>query len=334
MNVSIIIPVYNVEKYLEQCIESAVNQTLDNIEIIAINDGSTDNSLQILEEYSEKYKFFKVINQKNRGLSATRNRGLKEARGKYIYFLDSDDYIDKNTLSICFEKAEKYNLDIVTFDADIFIESKMDKINVHGDYDREKRLESIVIDKNQFYNYAIKNRGFRVPVWLNFYRTEFLNEKEIEFVEGIIHEDELHSLQSFVLAEKVMYLPKKLFYRRIREASIITSKITLKNVEGIFTVAEEAYNFYIKNKNNFDDKTNINILNRIRKFYKYAINYCDKLDIDKNEITKIRKNIIDSINEKDIILNFDLNMMITNPKMYYRIERIKLYFKEVLKKIY
>ena len=100
INVSIVIPVYNVEKYLKQCLESVVNQTLDKIEVICINDGSTDNSLNILKEYEKKYNNIIIIDQENKGPGFARNIGMKRASGKYIYFLDSDDYIELNAMEI------------------------------------------------------------------------------------------------------------------------------------------------------------------------------------------------------------------------------------------
>ena len=105
INVSIVIPVYNVEKYLKQCLESVVNQTLDKIEVICINDGSTDNSLNILKEYEKKYNNIIIIDQENKGPGFARNIGMKRASGKYIYFLDSDDYIELNAMEICFKEC-------------------------------------------------------------------------------------------------------------------------------------------------------------------------------------------------------------------------------------
>lgn len=106
IKVSIVIPVYNVESYLEECMESVINQSLDDIEIICINDGSTDSSLKILERYESKYNNIIVINQENKGLSASRNIGIRKARGKYIYFLDSDDFINIKSMEKCYKVCE------------------------------------------------------------------------------------------------------------------------------------------------------------------------------------------------------------------------------------
>ena len=122
--VSVIIPVFNTEDYLGQCLDSAVNQTLKDIEIICINDGSTDHSPAILEEYQAKDPRVVIISQDNRGLSAARNCGMIKARGKYVYFLDSDDYVDSETLKRSTELAEKNDLDAVVFGFEQFADSK------------------------------------------------------------------------------------------------------------------------------------------------------------------------------------------------------------------
>ena len=117
--VSIVIPVYNVEDYLEQCLQSVINQTYKNLELIVINDGSTDSSGDIIERYVKKYNNIICVNQKNSGLSYSRNVGLDKSNGKYIYFLDSDDFLESETIAECVELAERENLDILQFDASV-----------------------------------------------------------------------------------------------------------------------------------------------------------------------------------------------------------------------
>ena len=117
--ISIIIPVYNVESYLNQCLESLKHQTLKDFEVILVNDGSTDNSLSICKEYSSLLPNCQIIEQKNQGVSVARNTGIQNASGNYFYFMDSDDYLENEALELCFEKAESNNLDFVLFDAEI-----------------------------------------------------------------------------------------------------------------------------------------------------------------------------------------------------------------------
>ncbi|OXX83612.1 glycosyltransferase [Paraclostridium benzoelyticum] len=328
--VSIIIPVYNVEAYLEQSIESAINQTLDSIEIIAINDGSTDQSLEILKGYESKYDFIKVINQKNKGVSAARNTGIQHARGEYIYFLDSDDYIGLDTMKYCYDLAKKENLDILTFDADVFFENTTIDV-VKNIYNREKLLKSYVMNGNEFYFYSWNNRGYRVPVWLNFYNTEFLLSNKLSFYEGIIHEDELHSLKSFILAERVMYVPKKFFYRRIRKNSIMTTKLSEKNFIGIYTVAKESYNFYNENKLIIEDNCRERLIKNIRQLYSTSIKYHDSLKVESIDIG--RTDIIKDLKNTDIGIDKSMRLQIKNPKMYYFLKKVENKLKNILKSL-
>ncbi|MDX9781581.1 MAG: glycosyltransferase family 2 protein, partial [Bacteroidales bacterium] len=121
--VSVIIPVYNTVNYLESSVSSIQEQTLRDIEILIIDDGSTDNSPAILKKLSESDARIRLFTQSNQGQSAARNLGLDNAQGDYVYFMDSDDILELNTLSSCYEKCDSQNLDIVIFDADVFYES-------------------------------------------------------------------------------------------------------------------------------------------------------------------------------------------------------------------
>ena len=112
IKISVIIPVYNVEKYIIECIESIINQTFKDIEIIVVNDGSKDNSIKIVEEYLSD-KRLKIINKENRGLSSARNKGMKIARGEYIYFIDSDDFINEDVLEVLYKNLESERFDII-----------------------------------------------------------------------------------------------------------------------------------------------------------------------------------------------------------------------------
>ena len=130
--VSVIIPVYNVEKYLRECLDSVVTQDLDDIEIICINDGSTDGSAGILSEYATQYEKLFILDKENSGLSAARNSGLSVAKGKYILFLDSDDFLaDSSAVSRLYDKAEHDSLDQLFFDATVIFESEETKEKNH-----------------------------------------------------------------------------------------------------------------------------------------------------------------------------------------------------------
>ena len=122
IKVSVVIPVYNTEKYVREAVESIMNQTLRELEIIIINDGSTDNSLQVAEELAAADSRIQVYSQTNRGLSMARNAGITHAHGRYIYFMDSDDLLEKDAMELCYSKCEEKELDFVFFDAQSFFE--------------------------------------------------------------------------------------------------------------------------------------------------------------------------------------------------------------------
>jgi len=310
VKVSIMIPVYNVEKYLEECLESAVNQTLKEIEIIAVNDGSTDNSLNILEKYELKYDNFKIINQENKGLSAARNTGLRACSGKYVYFLDSDDFIDINAMEYCYKEAEKYNLDILTFDAKIFFDDDYESKNTIEDYDRVDKLCEKVMRGEEFYVYSNKKDLYKSPVWLNFYNRDYIEKNHLYFYDGVVHEDEIHTLRSYILAERIKYTPKAFFYRRIRKNSITTAPININRIDSYYVVVEEFYK--VMNELNINEDTKKIILSKANLFYSYCIRFCDILGLyDKRNFIK------NKIKERSNILDIRLHMQLEYPTMFY-----------------
>ncbi len=249
--VSIIIPIYNVEKYLAECVDSILGQTFQNIEIILVDDGSSDLSGKMADDYAAKDSRIKVIHKENGGLSSARNAGMKIARGDYIYFCDSDDYISLNAIGILYKIATENNLDMVLFNADSFL-NKDDIGN--------KVLESIVNICNEKYNRTVctrekvkkgtelfaelsTNNEYMAPVWLQFVKRAYYLENQLRFYEGIIYEDNLYSLKALLLAQRVMFLPEKFYHRRVRAGSIMTSREEFKNFYSYFVVYCEAVQF-------------------------------------------------------------------------------------------
>ena len=282
-------------------------------------------------KYAEKYKFIKIVDQENKGLSGARNSGLNEAKGEYVYFLDSDDYITLDSMEYCYNIAKKDNLDIVLFDAKSFVDSRYTGKKLIENYDRSKKLESIIMSGCEFFNYASEKGGYETPVWLNFYNKEFLMKNKLDFHEGIIHEDEIHTLKAITSAKRVMYIPKQFFNRRVRESSIMTSKISYKNAYSMKVVAKDGYDFYISNKEKFNNKTNEKIREKIRYFYWAALRYCDKMQEDKVVKDKLRSEIVNQLNNTDGIITKKLKEQIYNPKKYYKIEDIKMDLKGIIK---
>ena len=184
--VSIIIPVYNSEKFIGKCIDSIIiNQTYKNIEILAFNDGSTDTSLKILNEYQEKYpNIIKVLNQENQGVAKTRNTGIKKATGEYIMFIDNDDYIDSNYIETFVKEAESGNYDIVL--------GGYRRANTEGKIIKEVRL------KTEEWSKLVV-----MAPWAKIYKKEYIKDKNIEFLDNNIGEDVYFNLQAMFLTDRI-----------------------------------------------------------------------------------------------------------------------------------
>lgn len=220
-SVSVIIPVYNDEIYLWEAIESVYRQEIIGMEVIAVNDGSTDNSLEILQCIKNKYPSLIILSQENRGPGAARNRGLKEARGEYIYFLDGDDVIEPNLVATCLKYIKEKHCDIVSFEADIFgnIDNK-DKKQYIYDY-RCKNMDSVIGGIDFFINNYKKIAMLNTP--LLFFRKSFLATTGLLFMETVLYEDMLFYYEMITLNPSIYMMSKVLYHRRYRDNSIMTS---------------------------------------------------------------------------------------------------------------
>ena len=243
--VSVIVPIYNVEDFLRQCLDSAVKQTLKNIEIICVDDGTPDSSGKIADEYAEKYDFVRVIHKENGGLSSARNAGMDAARGEYVYFLDSDDYIESKTLEDLYTKAHEEDLDIVYFNAVPFFESEKVKHNNQNyiDYYDRKGDYSGVRTGQAMFALMRANREFMPSVCLQLFRRSMLTEAGLRFYDGIIHEDNLFSFQCMILARRTDYTNHTYFHRRVRGESTMTANQSMKNVQGYLVAYAEMLAF-------------------------------------------------------------------------------------------
>lgn len=214
IKISVIIPVYNVEQYLRECLDSIVNQTLKDIEIICVNDGSTDNSLAILEEYANKDGRIKIINKENGGPSAARNCAIALAQGEYIGFVDSDDWIDLDFYEKLYNTAKKYNADIACADLlristnkEVYF-LKHNKVQVTSKVFKKYRLCGVP-DNNYIMN--------------RIYKTERLKESGILFEENILFEDILWSHKVLYYLKKLVTVPDTKYNYRDNPVSIVNT---------------------------------------------------------------------------------------------------------------
>ena len=187
--VSVIIPIYNVEAYIEECLVSVLKQTLKDIEIICVNDGTPDNSMDIVKKYAENDDRIVIVNKENGGLSSARNAGLKVATGEYVYFLDSDDYILENTLEKLCSVAKKNNLDSIFFDADSFFENEelQETKKSYVEYYHRDNACIDVLPGGEFLRAMSEGGNWRPSACLQMNRRDLLIDNNIWFKEGIIH---------------------------------------------------------------------------------------------------------------------------------------------------
>ncbi|WP_312339742.1 glycosyltransferase [Sphingobacterium sp.] len=236
--ISIVMPVYNTAMYVDVAIQSIINQTYCYFELILINDGSTDQSLSILEKWVMSDKRVKLFSQENQGLSAARNKGLSLAKGQYIYFMDSDDILRADALSICLAYCEKQDLDFVYFDASVFADNSDESILKDFHYSRLKTSAYTVFSGPDALQQQLKADDFFSSACMYLIRKDILDRHGFGFERGIVHEDELFTVLLYLAADRVAYIPQQFFQRRVRPDSIMTSRLKLFNVKCYFIVAQ------------------------------------------------------------------------------------------------
>ena len=241
MKISVIIPVYNTAIYLPECLDSVLSE-IGDIEIICVNDGSTDNSLEIIELYANKNTKIIAINQLNGGLSAARNAGVNSASGDYIFFLDSDDVINEGAFEQLNRVIEVEHPDIVAFNSILWYP---DEENRRVDNVGFNHLESVVYERGMGYlSYFVgtRNWGPSAVCFYLFKRTLLLDNKVI-FEEGLLHEDELYMSQVLSYAGKVTTLPYSLYLYRMRSNSIVHAQCE-KNYRDKIKIAHILLSFF------------------------------------------------------------------------------------------
>lgn len=286
---SVIIPVYNTEKYVEEAVRSIMSQTLKNIEIIIINDGSTDNSLSIIQDLSKEDYRIQVYNQENRGLSASRNAGIDFANGKYLYFMDSDDYLEPETLESCLLKCEENSLDFIFFDADIL--NKDTEFDFNINYQHKGCTNSDIIYKGiQIFSILTESGTYTPSACLNIINTEFLKSINLRFLPGIIHEDQLFTTLLYLQAERVMCIHEDFFKRRLRHDSIMTSKFSLRNMDSYFIITDKLL-LYTSNHVEAQEIINKHLFKMLNAavWLSYKISFKDRLYITKRCIKDYTK---------------------------------------------
>lgn len=307
--VSIVIPVYNVERYIDECIMSVINQTYQKLEILLIDDGSTDSSYDICCKYSERDNRIQVINKKNGGQASARNLGIDKATGDYIYFLDSDDYIKETAIEEVINYMKKNNLDLCYFSADVIIEDD----TLSWNKEMYKKLSHYVPNNGiTILKELVDNNEYVCQNCMFISRLSLLKLNNIRYTEGYIYEDNYFAFMLGIKSQNSGVLNQSLYIRRIRKDSTMTSCFALKKRIDSYKVVLNDFNHI---------KTNDKIVKKLLKQFKRGfamaiINFARQLD-DLED----RKEIKDYFKEKHYYNDFKLYVYI---KYIYSISMLKI----------
>ncbi|MDO4492800.1 MAG: glycosyltransferase [Clostridia bacterium] len=232
--VSVVIPVYNTGAYLAECLDSVLGQTLANIEVLCVDDGSTDGSRAVLEACAAKDPRVTVLAQSNRGQSAARNEGIRRAQGKYLYFMDSDDILRKEALSELLDTAERERTDVILFDGTVFYEDPAHTGGISATRYRRTRTREGVRSGKSLMSELCAAGEYSCSPCLQFVSHAYFLENGLWFPEGIIHEDNLYTFRTLLCAERAAYVNRAYFHRRVRKDSVMTAKKTYRHCYGEF----------------------------------------------------------------------------------------------------
>lgn len=279
--ISIIVPVYNAEKYLENCLKSILEQTYTNLEIILVDDGSKDNSANICDEYAKKDERIKVVHEQNGGVSKARNTGIDIATGKYLMFIDADDFYEKNSCEVLYNE-------ISSKDADYVIGNY-----IHTNSAGEKWPKAL-FDTEVYNNFELSIKDYRKSffvmnsvVWNKIFKKEFIEKYNLRFVEGAIAEDAIFSIFCYVNAKKAYYISNVVYnYRQNENNSSISTNCTKEYFFNINSSYHMLYEIF----------KNANEMGFFRYFYARITPYLLCKIIDTNQLEK-REDKIETLKE-------------------------------------
>ncbi|GGG61687.1 glycosyltransferase [Epilithonimonas arachidiradicis] len=308
--VTIIIPCYNVEKYVAFCIDSIINQDYENWECVIINDGSTDNTLEILKSFESISPKIRLFNQKNAGLSATRNRGIDLAEGKFLFFLDSDDILDKSAIRTFVSSFE--NNDIIT---GITVSSKINKEAISKISQLYSPKEGEIFFVNNHFDVLIRTmESALTPVAQNrLYKREFIEKNNLRFKEGILHEDELWFFETMLLARNVKFIDKETYFYRTDNSDSITKNISDKNLNSYLDILETILEkYYINNTDNLTKAVAARYLQYLKKL---VIDFAIR---EKNRLSDVSRIKLEETLKKTHTKSDNFSLLTHKNETYYK----------------
>lgn len=281
-SLTIIIAAYNVEKYIEKCLTSLVNQTYKNLEILVVNDGSTDNTKKLIEKYEKEYENLKLLNKENGGLSSARNLGLQNTKTKYVTFVDGDDYLELNTYEVIMKKIEEEKADLGIFNFKKVYSQKI--IN--------SKLDKKIYNKNFLKYLFSKSAEVDIVVWNKIFKTDIILKNQIYFENRAYFEDTGFIFRYLYFVKKVS-LAELPLYNYIQRENSITKKfnpIIIDSCENTYKIIKEFYqknNEYEKYKNEIEDMYLRMKIYTLNNSLKYGGNYTFKITWQEVFKTKI-----------------------------------------------
>ena len=311
--ITIIVPIYNVEKYIKQCLDSLVNQTYKNLEIICVDDCGTDNSMNIVEEYADKDSRIKILKQsENRGQGEARNLGIDNANGEYIYFIDSDDFIEKNYIKELVDIAEKENVDLVC------------NVNILKYYSENDFKNKQLKDKNQFtlnkkleWNDKLL-KVLPISAWCKLYKTDLLKKNKIYFADNKLKFEDFYFWYILKNQLKNIYIfyGSTYFYRQRNGSTMSVNKYNKNDCFDSLHIIELLYKYY--EENNILDKCSIPF-GWLNKYFKKMNNKNEFFVLVKKFFGNIKNDILKNkniYNKKDI--NFFYCILNSNNYYYFK----------------
>lgn len=312
--ITVIVPIYNVEKYINKCIESIKKQTYKNLEIILVDDGSTDRCGEICDNYSKKDNRIIVIHKENGGLSDARNTGVDWAKGEYITFVDSDDYLDKNYIEKLYRAIKKDNTEISQCGIIKFNEELKETQYIGYSENNIITTKQSIIDMSK--EHWVEN----VVVWNKMYSKELI--KDIKFAKGMLHEDEFFTYKALYNSDKISIIKDYLYYYRQNSQSIMGKKYDLKRLD-ILEAFNERIDFFKSRRE--EELYNYSLLRfldviklcycNVKQYYNSEVELLKKLRVKYKEIYKeIIK--IKNISVKSKMKKYFFYRM---PNLYYKV---------------
>ena len=318
--VSIIIPIFNAGNLLYKCLDSVVNQSLKEIEIVCVDDGSSDNSLEILEKYAKKDSRFKVFHQENQGVGTARNNAINQSEGEFIVFLDADDWIEHDMCKRLYAHSTQLNSDLVIFDAlEHTADNKIDKVSYFSRNEFDKDYKSFVFDYKFIKNkLLVSSLG---AIWSKFYKSSFIKNNDIRFSKHKIYNDIEFNLESILLADNISYVPEQFYhYMRLGQPSLQTSFREGKDEMIWLDVLWDMFDLFAENSimdefrfdfinyciyysfdklMDIDSKYQISFLNQLKSFFKI-------LNPTHDELEKLKTSNMNPVSAKFLPLYHDL----------------------------